>query len=529
MEEPAAGAATVRLAELVATLSLATDLGLGQPLEHTVRQTKLALRLADEIGVVDDDRVATYYTGLLDSVYCHADAHEQAIWFGDDIGLKADSYEADMESLRGLLLVLRRLGAGDVGLARARRIATFPFSGWREVNGFLHTHSALQSRFAAEIGLPQAVRDALLQSYERWDGKGVPNGIAGEAISLAARIVNVADLAEVYNRTGGVEAARQVTQERSRGQLDPALVDLFCERAPKLLEGLDREATWGEVIESEPGLGRMVSGAELDRVLEAMADLVDMKSPHMAGHSRGVANLAAEAARVSGMSSAEVATLRRAGFVHDLGRLGVSNAIWDKRGSLSDTELERVRLHPYLSDRMLAGVPALGAVRALAARHHERLDGSGYPRGLRAAALSRGDRLLAAADAYHAMTEPRPHREAFERDPAGAELRAEVKAGRFDGAAANAVLEAAGHRARARREWPGGLTAREVEVLGLLARGKSNKQIATALTVTPKTVSSHVEHIYSKIDVSSRATATLFATQHGLVGSFETSTDASAV
>ena len=159
----------------------------------------------------------------------------------------------------------------------------------------------------------------------------------------------------------------------------------------------------------------MVTGAELDRVLEAMADLVDLKSPYLAGHSRGVANLAAEAARLSGCSADEVTTLRRAGLVHDLGRLGVSNAIWDKPGPLTGAEFERVRMHPYLTDRMLARVTALARPREIAARHHERLDGSGYPRGLTAASLTPSDRLLAAADVYHAMTEPRPHRAAARR------------------------------------------------------------------------------------------------------------------
>ena len=213
--------------------------------------------------------------------------------------------------------------------------------------------------------------------------------------------------------------------------------------------------------------------------------------------------------------------MRRAGFLHDLGRLGVSNSIWDKPGPLTPAETERARLHPYLTDRMLAGVPALARSRELAAKHHERLDGSGYPRAIGATQLTPADRLLAAADVYHAMTEPRAHRPAKPERDAADELRTEARAGRLDGDAVSAVLQAAGHRVSARREWPAGLTSREVEVLGLLARGYSNKQIAKRLVITPKTVSNHLEHIYLKIDVSSRASATHFAMQRGLVGSFE--------
>jgi HD-GYP domain-containing protein (c-di-GMP phosphodiesterase class II) len=506
------------MAELVATLSLATDLGRGQPMEHAIRQTAIALAMAERLGLDEEDRVATYYVALLDSVFCHADAYEQARWFGDDIAVKADTYDADMLSIRSWLLVLRRLGSGESGLGRAARVAGFPREGYKQMTGMLTLHSALQAGFAERIGLDARVSHSLLQSYERWDGRGDPSRLKEEQIALPARIAPLADVAEVYHRRGGVEAARKVVRARSGGQLDPALVELFCDHADELCGEIAQAGTWKAVIEAEPGLRRVVAGAELDHVLEAMADLVDMKSPHTAGHSRGVANLAAEAARVAG---AEAAATRQAGLVHDLGRLGVSNAVWDKQGPLTAAERERVRLHPYLTDRMLAGVSGLERARRIAARHHERLDGSGYPQGLTSADLSTEDRLLAAADVYHALTEPRPHREAFGGAGAATALKAEARAGRLDGDAVNAVLRAAGHRAPARREYPRGLTAREIEVLGLLARGHSNKAIASALVVTPKTVSSHVESIYRKIDVSSRAAATLFATQHGLVGTFE--------
>ena len=509
----------VRLAELVASLSYATDLGRGQPLEHTIRQTRIALRMADLLGVGAGERVAIYYVGLLVSVYCHADAREQAMWFGDDIELKAGVYDADMESLRALLLTLRRVGAGDAGLARARRILAFPVRGRKDLGSFLRVHSTLQSEFAERIGLPLEVTGALRQSYARWDGKGEPADVRGADVPLAVRVVSLADLVEVYHRTGGLEAARAVALERSGGQLDPALVGLFRDNARELLAGLDEGSSWEEVIDAEPGLARRAD--DLDSVLEAMADLVDMKSPHMAGHSRGVARLAGEAARRAGLTGDDVVAVRRAGFIHDLGRLGVPNTIWDKPSALTAAELERVRLHPYLTERMLAGLGALAAVRRLAARHHERLDGSGYPHGLHAADLAPGDRILAAADAYHAMTEPRPHREPLSRDAAAAEVRAQARAGKLCGDAVAMVLEAAGHRAPARRDRPAGLTARELEVLALLARGHANKAIARQLVVSPRTVSSHVEHIYAKLGVSTRAQATLFAIQHGLVGSFE--------
>ncbi|HEY1515316.1 MAG TPA: HD domain-containing phosphohydrolase, partial [Solirubrobacteraceae bacterium] len=249
----------------------------------------------------------------------------------------------------------------------------------------------------------------------------------------------------------------------------------------------------------------------------AIANFVDLKSPYSLGHSQAVADLAAAAGAQLGLSEAQVRTLRRAGLVHDLGRLGVSNAIWDKRGPLGAGEWERVRLHPYLTERMLGQSAVLAPLGAIAVQHRERLDGSGYPRGLTGAAISRPARIIGAADAYQAMREPRPHRSERSAEEAAAELRADVRAGRLDADAVDAVLGAAGHRVSRRREGPAGLTVREVEILKLLARGLSNKEIAQRLVITPKTVRNHVEHIYAKIDASSRAAAALFAMQHGLL------------
>ena len=271
------------------------------------------------------------------------------------------------------------------------------------------------------------------------------------------------------------------------------------------------------MIAAEPALTIVLSGDRVDGALEAVANFAGLKSAYSLGHSRAVADLAGDAARGLDFDAETVATLRRAGLVHDLGRLGVSNAIWEKPGPLGAGEWERVRMHPYLTERMLQSSPSLAPLGAIAVQHCERMDGSGYPRGLSGAGISRPARVLAAADAYQAMREPRPHREALSAEAAAAQLRADVKAGRIDAEAADAVLGAAGHRVRRRREGPAGLTRREIDVLGLLARGLSNKEIAQRLVISPKTAANHVEHIYAKIDASSRAAASLFAVQHGLL------------
>jgi HD-GYP domain-containing protein (c-di-GMP phosphodiesterase class II) len=508
----------VRLAELVAALSLGTDLGLGQPMEHILRECLLALRLGERFGLDESERAVLYYVALLAWVGCHVDAYEQARWFGDDISAKADVYGVDFAGRRKMAFALRHLGAGQPPLRRSRTAFEFLASGGREAIESMHsTHCLVTSRLAERLGLGQPVCDALLQAFERWDGKGDPLGLEGDQIVLPARIVQLADVVEVYHREGGVEAAVEVARRRRGTQFDPAVVDRFSEDAHELLAPLEATTTWDAVIDAEPALASVLSEEGFDAVLEAIADFTDLKSPYTMGHSRAVAELAAEAARVYGLPEQEALALRRAGLVHDLGRMGVSNAIWDKRGPLTASELERVRLHPYFTERILCSSPALAPLGELASQHHERIDGSGYPRGLRGNQLSRPARLLAAADVYRAMIEPRPHRPALPEARAADELRAEVRAGRLDSEAVDAVLRAAGHRVGRRRTGPAGLTAREVEVLGLVARGLSNKEIAERLSIAPKTVRNHVEHIYAKIGVSSRAAAGLFASEHGLL------------
>jgi DNA-binding CsgD family transcriptional regulator len=223
-------------------------------------------------------------------------------------------------------------------------------------------------------------------------------------------------------------------------------------------------------------------------------------------------------------SSNHRGALRRAALVADIGHLGVSNAIWDKPAALTPADMERVRLHPYLSERMLSFSPALKPLAATAALHHERMDGSGYPKGLTGESIPPAGRLLAAADVYQALTEARPHRRARPPQEAAALLRAEVTAGRLDSEAVNAVLSAAGHRTRRRREWPSGLTAREVDVLRLIACGRSNRDVARELVISAKTAGSHVEHIYAKIGASNRAQASLFAMKHGLMSEWSAAT-----
>lgn len=508
----------LRLAELVAVLSLVSDLGMGRPMEHALRQCLIAMRLGERVGVGEQDREAVYYSGLLAWVGCHVDAYEQAKWFGDDHAMKADSTSVDFGDVRaGMGFMLRHLGVGESLLGRLRAAAGFMTGGgMKDMQVMLENHSAAVDSLAVGLGLGEPVRTSIRQCFERWDGKG-PEGDKGEEILLTSRLVTLADVVDVFHQGGGVEAARDVARARRGTQFDPALVDSFCDDPDSVFADLDEAPSWDAVISAEPGLAATMSDADLDAALESIADFTDVKSPYTIGHSRGVADLAADAAEVAGLGAREAVDVRRAGLLHDLGRIGVSNGIWDKEGPLTVSETERVRLHPYLTERTLAASPALRHLGTLAIQHHERLDGSGYPRGVKGDDITPAGRVLGAADMYRAKLEPRPHRAALAPADAATALRDEVRAGRLDGEAVDAVLRAAGHRVRRRRDTVAGLTPREIEVLRLLARGLSNKQIAHELEISRKTAGNHVEHIYVKIGVSNRALASLWASQHGLM------------
>jgi HD-GYP domain-containing protein (c-di-GMP phosphodiesterase class II) len=376
------------------------------------------------------------------------------------------------------------------------------------------------ARLADRLGMSDGVREGLAHFYERWDGKGVPGGLAGEDVSPAQRVVIVAHDVVVHVRLSGLASALEWIRRRRGGAYDPVVCDALLSDADSLLRA-DEDASdaWTRVLEVEPKPQRVVREAELEGVARAFADFADLKAPFLMGHSQAVADLAALGAERLGSSRDGVATVRLAGLVHDIGRLGVPNGIWEKPAALTSAERERVRLHPYYTERILARTSMLAPLAVCAASHHERLDGSGYHRGVAASQLALEARLLAAADVYDAMRHERPYRPALDPAQARAELRAEVGDGRLDQRAVNALLEAVGDRpVHVREAWPAGLSDRETEVLRLLARGKTNRQIAGELVIAQKTVGRHVENIYGKTGVSTRAGAALFAAEHELLG-----------
>jgi HD-GYP domain-containing protein (c-di-GMP phosphodiesterase class II) len=516
----AGGAARIRLAELVSALSLATDLGMGQPLEQALRTCLLAVAAGRELGLETPVRSDVYYLALLRFVGCTSDAHEEAALVGgDEIAFRAGLAPVlmgDMTEFLGYLV--RRFATHAPPLTRARIVGRVLADGTGGAKRSIAIHCEVARMLAARIGLPESVAVCIGHVFERWDGKGLPGEASGEAIPIPARIVATARDVDVFHRLGGWGVTTEVLRRRRGKAYDPAVVDAFLDHGERWLAEIGGASVWETVLDAEPRPSEYVDESRLDDVLRAFADFADLKSPYTRGHSSGVAALAEEAARQAGLSGQAVTELRRAALVHDLGRTGIPNGIWDKPGPLSRTEWERVRLHPYLTERILSHAGTLASLTTLAGAHHERLDGSGYHRGSPAALLPPAARILAAADAYQAMTQDRPHRPALSSGAAAHQLSAEADGGRFDGDAVRCVLAAAGHRPHGqRRRWPAGLSEREVEVLRLIARGASYKAVADRLSISPKTAEHHVAHIYTKIGVSSRAAAALFAMEHSLL------------
>jgi len=505
----------LRLGELVASLSLATDLAGGLPLEHGLRRSLLAVWLGEDLGLTADELSDVYYVALLGTVGCSVEGTLLARVSRDELAVLGDGARVDPTSTRQVVgWVVRNFGADKPPLRRVGIVMSAIRSGQTEFQ-IVCRDVALQVGEMLDIG--PTIRQALAQCHERWDGAGGPKRLRGEEIRLPARVFNVAHQADLFNRLGGIDAAVAVVQ-RGRGKLyDPRLADRFCQLAPRLLSRLESESSWDAVLSAEPGPPRWLAPDELDSVEQAIANFADIRSPFTVGHSSGVAIVAEAAARGLRLSDEDAATVHRAGLIHDLGRSGVPAAVWNKAEPLTPQELERVKEHPSLTELVLARSGALGHLGTLAGLHHERLDGSGY-RAVTASFLPVPAQILAAADAYHTKMEPRPYRDASTGDAAAESLRRDAQLGKFDPEVVDAVLVAGGHRQLSKRgERPAGLSQREVEVLGLVIRGLSNRQMAEVLFVSPKTVDHHIQHIYDKIGVSTRVGATLFALRHGLI------------
>jgi HD-GYP domain-containing protein (c-di-GMP phosphodiesterase class II) len=512
----------LRLADLLAGLSVVADLGFGLPPEEAMRSCLIATELARLRNLPEQEVADTFYASLLFHVGCTAYSHETAAIFGDELANTRAVAKTNFAAPRDVLTKFIPEATKGMGLLPRVRSAAFIVIRGQAFGKRYETATCEVARETARrLGLPATVQRALYEAHEQWRGGGAPKGLEGEEIALPARIARVGIEAARWDDIGGPEMAVAALGRRAGGILDPSYVDLFVQNASAILAGASTGDPRERILEAEPKPVVEKDQAELPEVAIAFGDIADLKTPFTHGHSQEVARLATAAAERLRLDRKTVEVLHVAALLHDLGRVGISNAIWEKEGPLSAAEWEQVRTHPYQSERILATSEALEPTAQLAGMHHERLDGSGYHRGCQAREIPVAARILAAADVFQAMTQDRPHRKALDPQDAGEELVRESRSGRLDSDVVASVLDAAGQPRTTRRHdlRPAGLSEREIEVLRLVARGCSNPQIADRLYISRRTAEHHVQHIYTKIGVSSRAAAALFALEHDLISS----------
>jgi HD-GYP domain-containing protein (c-di-GMP phosphodiesterase class II) len=499
----------IRTADVVGALGLATDLGMRADFGHSLRSTSLAMGVADRLGLSEAERQQVFYVTPLLYVGCTAELNTVVEAFGDEevfrLRIAPIAYDSPARMLRAMVSLAGSDARGPARLvARTQAVAKL-----RHMPQVMRAHCEVGGLYAEALGLPQHVRDVMPAIYERWDGRGGPNGLRGEEIPVAARIAQLAHDLDVQASVRKPDDVEPVLRARAGRAFDPAIVDAALE------VGHDTAVSWDDVLacEPEPVLGR--KDEEIDVALACLSTFEELISGFLLGHGAAVSALAGQTASLLGLPEEEIALVRRAGLVHDVGRVAIPVGIWERAGALGADDWERVRLHAYQTGRVLANSRWLQEIGTLVAAHHERCDGNGYHQGSPGAHLSTAARVLAAADVYCAMRADRPYRPARSEEQAVNELRAEAALGRLDENVVETLLAAAsGTKPRPVSDR---LTAREIEVVRLLAQGRPNKQIARALGITVKTVDNHVQRIYAKAGVSSRSAATVWAMQRGLL------------
>lgn len=500
------------LAELLACLAAACELAMGQDADFALHSAAVAQRLAKAAGLTIQAQDEAWQIAQLRFIGCNAETDRMAAVAGDVIELRRAVAPLDTQDTRALLgALLDRIAVAHAGepawrrwLAQVRGVAQSEAF----VGEIFPGHCEVARRLSERLGLAPRVQQGLSQLYARWDGRGVP-ALQGEAVLPAVRVVTLAQEALLHHRRGGWPAVQALLAARRGRQFDPQLVDRLLTLGAAALEPPSPSEATGSRTQT-------LRGPALEEALQALADYTDLQSPWLLQHSRRVAALAEGAARRLGLPDAQQALLRHAGWLHDIGRVAISADLWGQARPLTPAQRDRMHLHSHLSQQVLARSPTLAELARLTGLAHERLDGSGYLRGLTGTQLDGPARVLAAADVIAALGEARPYRPAFSADQIEAEVQREIAAGRLDETAARAVLAEAGMKAP-RRTLPRGITPREAEVLALLARGQTNKQIARQLGLSPKTVGRHLENLYAKAGVSTRAGATLFAVEQHLL------------
>jgi HD-GYP domain-containing protein (c-di-GMP phosphodiesterase class II) len=406
----------VKLSEVISALSYALDITEGQPKGHAARSCMLGMRIGRELGLDQDQSSALFYALLLKDLGCSSNAGRMCYLFGsDDRQLKREVKTVDWSSLaQSAGYILHNVASGGSWLRKLRYFTRVAIGGQRQARELIQLRCDRGAKIARELEFPSLTADAIRSLDEHWDGSGHPSGLRRREIPLLARVLSIAQTAEVFLSEYGLSAALDMVRERSGTWFDPDLTTIFISLK-------DDAAFWAAFECEDPAAATaafeprdmtlIADESRLDRIAECFSQVIDAKSPWTYRHSEGVATITSGIARVMGLGADEVRYMRRAALVHDVGKLGISNLILDKPGKLNDDELAEMRRHTFYTHAILSRVAGFRDLAELASSHHEQLDGKGYHRGLDASQLSTPARILAVADIFEALTAKRPYRQ----------------------------------------------------------------------------------------------------------------------
>lgn len=502
------------IASLLCALSFATGLSLGNREEHGIRAAYIGLRIAEYVGLSADERAAVYYGALLKDVGCTACAANFAAFFPTtDNGLGLDMLTVDTARLGDMIAWMNRHVPRDrLFPERLARMTSFLAQCGTVMQESMRGHCETAELFAGRLGFSTTVQEALRYQLERWDGKGMAYHRTGNETPVAARIIHLAGPSDLAYGFGGLEGLKSLVQGGQGTRFDPdiasVLKHLTADR--EFLQLLSMEETRQLVLDMRPDTDAEEKPRLLDDICEALADFVDLKVLDVQRHSTRVAHIAQGIATSLGLNAAECTRVRRAGLTHDLGKVTVPYGVLAKASNgekLTTREVELDRFHPYYSERLLLQIPALANLAPDVGAHHEQWDGHGYFRGVKGTEIPLDGRVLAAAEAYSRGCDCSGE----ELDRVLESLRERVNVAFdphvFAGLEAWATGQSGPVTHRRKPDRTIDLTAREREVLRLVAKGLSNREIARQLVISNKTVEHHLEHIYSKLGVTSRTAA----------------------
>lgn len=512
------------LAALLCALSFATGVGFGGDMEHGLGCASLGLQIADALTLADEEREAIFYGALIKDVACTACSAGIAAFLPDDEQVSlSDVILLDPSRLSDMIGWLSRYLRLDARFpSRIAKLLSFFVKCGPVVKETMRSHCEVAELFARQLGFPDSVQRTLRFQWERWDGKGMAYGLKGPAVPRTARILHIAQVLELTYRFGGPAATRILAQEKRGTRFDPEVVDVFL----ALTQRKDFWRTFKEQSTQEALLARRPSTVadcaqedQTERVCEALADFIDLKTRETWHHSRTVAEVAGGIGICLGLETSELSRLRCAALVHDVGKAAIPVSILLKGEHRSSSERETYRLHPYYTQRILERVGALQELAQAAAAHHEWMNGLGYHRQLSGEQIPLHGRILAVANTYVRLVQ----QQGDQKNPAEVLHKMRLLVGEqfdrrcYDALVASVTGKGGLESAPLRPRKVGNLTEREVEVLCLLAQGRNTPQIAQMLEISRKTVEHHLSHIYSKIGVTCRTAAGVYAVQQGLV------------